>query len=63
MNIWLERGEIIAPGGVPSGWRLWVQPSLNGSRRCVIYGGGALWDHCPETTMSPGSASQVMLLS
>jgi hypothetical protein len=59
MNIRLERGESIAPGRVPNGWRLRVQPSLNGSRRCVIYGGGALWDHCPEATMSHGSASQV----
>jgi hypothetical protein len=36
MNIRLERGESIAAGGVPSGWRLRVQPSLNGSRRCVL---------------------------
>jgi hypothetical protein len=59
MNVWLERDESIAAGGVPSGWRTWLQPSLNGSRCCVIYGGGALWDHCPEATMSHGSASQV----
>jgi hypothetical protein len=59
MNIRLERGESIAPGRVPSGWRLGVQTSPNGSRCCVIYGGGALWDQCLEATMSHGSASQV----